>query len=259
MNIFLNNARSRIAGKIPEKLKKMYRSFSGTADVSSQEVERAEQTFYIKYLRQGMTVFDVGANIGELTLLFSRFVQPGGKVFSFEPSSSTFDKLTTIHNLSGRDNVVLNNMALADSNGVLEIYIYPEKYSGWNTLASRPLESYGIDIKPICREKVVTSTIDNFCQERDISYIDLLKIDVEGAEYQVLLGARQMLEQKRIGCCLFEFGATTFDMGNTPAMIESYLKKVGYCIRNVVPGNKCFPGRNSAMSAKFAIHVAEPK
>lgn len=259
MNILTQNIRSRIISRIPERLKEIYRSIRGTAYVSSHVVERAEQTFYINYLRQGMTVFDVGANIGELTLLCSRFVQPGGKVFSFEPSSATFDKLTSMCNLSGRDNIEINHMAISDRNGTLEIYIYPEKYSGWNTLANRPLASYGIDVKPVRREQVLSSTIDTFCQEKGITQIDLLKIDVEGAEYQVLLGARHMLEQKRVGCCVFEFGATTFDMGNTPAMIENYLAQMGYRIRNIVPRNPCFPGRESAMSAQFAIHVAEPK
>jgi hypothetical protein len=150
-------------------------------------------------------------------------------------------------------------MALSDSSAILELYVYPENHSEWNTLADRPLASYGIDIKPIKRERVRSSTIDIFCQKRNITHIDLLKIDVEGAEYQVMLGARHMLEQKRIGCCVFEFGATTFDMGNTPSMIESYLAQVGYRIRNIVPGNSCFPGHKNAMSAKFSIHIAEPK
>lgn len=206
-----------------------------------------------------MVVFDVVVNVGELTLLSSRFVQLGGKVFSFEASKATFDKLSSICNLSGRDNIVLNHMALSDSNGTVDLYICPEEYSGWNTLANRPLASYGINVKPVNREQVRSSTIDMFCLERDITHIDLLKIDVEGAEYQVLLGARHMLEQKRIGCCVFEFGPTTFDMGNTPTMIETYLAQLGYRIRNIVPGYPCFPGRESAISEKFSIHVAESK
>jgi len=259
MTVFPENLCSRIISRIPGRMRKIYRSLIEDTDVSPQSVERAEQTFYINYLRQCMTVFDVGANIGELTLLFSRFVQPGGKVFSFEPCSATFDKLTTVCNLSGRDNLELNHMALSDCNGIKEIYIYPEKQSGWNTLADRPLEYYGIYVKPVSREQVTPSTIDTFCQVKGITRIDLLKIDVEGAEYQVLLGARQMLKQKRVGCCVFEFGATTFDMGNTPEMIEKYLAQVGYRIRNIIPGNNCFPGRESAMSAIFTMLVAEPK
>jgi len=249
----------RIKSKVPRRLKRLYQFLRGTASTAPAEVERAEQTFYIDYLRPGMVVFDVGANIGELTLLFSRFVQPEGKVFSFEASAATFGRLSSICDLSRRDNIEVHHVALSDREETLEIHIYPEGYSGWNTLADRPLESYGIDIKPVGREKVRSATIDGFCRERDIARIDLLKIDVEGAEYQVLLGARRMLEEKRIGCCVFEFGQTTFDMGNTPEMIERYLAQVGYRIRNLVPGDRRFPGRGSAMSARFSIHAAEPQ
>jgi len=258
MNTFPKELGSRIKRKIPERLKEIYRSFSGTAHASPIAVERAEQIFYVNYLREGMTVFDVGANIGELTLLFSRFVQPGGKVFSFEAAAATFGKLANIVSLSGRTNVEVHHLAVCDRDGLAELAVYPEEYAGWNTLADRPLASYGIDVAPVRHEQVRSSTIDTFCRDKGITHIDLLKLDVEGAEYQVLLGARQMLDKKRVGCCVFEYGATTFDMGNTPAMIESYLAQLGYRLRNIVPGNPCFPGRNNGASAKFSIHVAEP-
>jgi len=249
----------RVKSKVPGRLKRLYRFLRGTASAPPAEVERAEQTFYIDYLRPGMVVFDVGAHIGELTLLFSRFVQPGGKVFSFEASAATFGRLSSICDLSRRDNVEVHHVALSDREGTLDLHVYPEEYSGWNTLADRPLETYGIDVKPVSLERVRSTTIDIFCRERDIAHIDVLKIDVEGAEYQVLLGARRMLEEKRIGCCVFEFGQTTFDMGNTPEMIEQYLAQAGYWIRNLVPGDRRFPGRDSSMSARFSIHVAVPR
>lgn len=258
MSILYGNIKTRIIKRIPKCILDVYHLLTGTLHASPDAVERAEQIFYINYLRKGMTVFDVGANIGELTILFSRFIQPGGKVYSFEASSVTFDKLKTICNLLNRDNIELKHIAVSDCNKHLEIFIYPQEYSSWNSLADRPLASYGIDVKAVGKERVLSTTIDVFCKENNISHIDLLKIDVEGAEYQVLLGARHMLEQKRIACCVFEFGATTFDMGNTPKIIENYLSQLGYRVRNIVPRNECFPGRECAESAKFSIHVAEP-
>ena len=59
---------------------------------SYEEVERSEQIFYLNYLRDGMTVFDVGANVGELTLLFTRFVGLSGRVHSFEASGENFQE-----------------------------------------------------------------------------------------------------------------------------------------------------------------------
>ena len=191
-----------------------------SSPASPPEVERAEQIFYIDYLHEGMTVFDVGANIGELTLLFSRFVGAHGHVHSFEASHSVFKRLQTICELSGRKNIILNHKALANKEGHVRLYIYDREHSGWNTLAQRPLHNYGIDVDPVGVEKVKATTVDRYCEKNGISQIDLLKLDVEGAEYQVLLGARSMLERKRIQCCVFEFGQTTFDMGNDPGDIE---------------------------------------
>lgn len=249
----------RIKRAIAEQVKNACRSLRGLAVTSPADVERAEHIFYVNYLRKGMTVCDVGANIGELTLLFSRFVQPGGKVFSFEAAAATFEKLSGIVRLSGRKNIDVRHLAMTDRNGLAELYVYPDEYAGWNTLADRPLQSYGIEVVPARREQVRCCTLDTFCDENNITHVDLLKIDVEGAEYQVLLGARQLLERKRVACCVFEFGATTFDMGNTPAMLERYLSDVDYRLRNIVQGDRCFPGRKSALSASFSLHVAEPK
>jgi len=100
-------------------------------------------------------------------------------------------------------------MALGDRETVEDLYVYDNEHLSWSSLAERPLENYGIYVRPDRTEKVVMTTIDRYCEKNDISQIDLLKIDVEGAEYQVLLGARSMLQHKRIRCCVFEFGQTT--------------------------------------------------
>jgi FkbM family methyltransferase len=241
------------------KIKHLYRHYTSSRHASPIDVERAEQTFYINYLREGMTVFDVGANIGELSLLFSRFVGNTGIVYAFEASSSMFEKLSKILTLTRRPRIVLNHAAVADKSGKLKFHVYDDDHSGWNSLADRPLERYGIDLKPDHIEEVESITIDDYCQKNNISQIDLLKIDVEGAEYQVLLGARHMLENQKILCCVFEFGQTTFDMGNNPNEIEAYLNQFNYRIQNVVAGDPIFPGRQSVDEARFSVHVARPK
>jgi FkbM family methyltransferase len=247
-----------IRRRIPDKIKSRYQAFRAEIVPSPLDIERAEETFYINYLREGMTVYDVGANIGELTLLFSRFVGQRGRVFSFEASADTFKKLDAVAGFTRRNNIVLSHLALSDKVGSVKLTVYPDEYAGWNSLADRPLESYGINVKPVRYENIACSTVDAFSLEHNISHIDLLKIDVEGAEYQVLLGAQKMLQEKRIGCCVFEFGATTFDMGNTPEMIESFLEKMKYRIRNIITGAKSFPGREGAKYAQYSMHIVEP-
>lgn len=223
------------------------------------EVERAERGFYLYYLREGMIAFDIGANMGELTLFFSRFVGEQGRVHAFEASTQNFEKLQKVCEYSGQKNIILNHLAVADREDYYILNIYDNEHSGWNSLANRPLEKYGITIKPVATEQVKATTIDAYCEKNEISHIDLLKIDVEGAEYQCLLGARRMLEKKSIHCCVFEFGQTTFDMGNNPDEIEDYLRRFGYKLKNIVKGNPVFPGRSNAEMASFSMHIAMPE
>ena len=219
------------------------------------EVERAEQIFYLEYLRQGMTVFDVGANVGELTLLFSRFVGSGG-VHAFEASSAAFKRLELVCDATERRNVTLNHLALSDKSGLIRLHVYEDAYLSFNSQAVRPMKDYGADVESIGVEEIAATTVDDYCTREKIERIDLLKIDVEGAELQVMQGARRMLQSKRIRCLTFEFGQATFDMGNSPAEIEVYLKEMGYKIRNVVKGDPIFPGRGSVETAKYSMHVA---
>lgn len=249
---------SKFLGILSNKVRKYVQGEIDYGYADYHKVQHEEQIFYIKYLNKGMIVFDVGANIGEMTLLFSRLIGKDGKVFSFEACSTVFEKLESTCQQSGWNNMVLNNLALSDKIGLVDFYVYSDDMSGWNSLAKRPLENYGINIKPSRCDRVQSTTLDQYCKDHDIHHIDLLKIDVEGAEHQVLLGAERLLQQKAIKCCVFEFGATTFDMGNTPEQIENYLANLGYSIRNIVPGNHSFPGRRSAGEARFSIHVAEP-
>jgi FkbM family methyltransferase len=245
---------------ILNSIKRRIRNSAATPEPAAYaEVERAEQIFYLEYLRAGMTVFDVGANVGELTLLFSRFVGGSGNVHAFEPSRAAFERLEIVCRAANRQRVVLNNLALADKNGFIRLHVYEDDYLSFNSQAARPLKDYGLDIEPVGIEEISATTIDDYCDEKGIEQIDLLKIDTEGAELQVMKGARKMLQSGRIKCLTFEFGQTTFDMGNRPEEIEDFLGEMNYHVRNIVKGNPVFPGRESVETAKFSMHVAMPK
>lgn len=229
----------------------------GQAAASFMEVERAERMFYLEYLREGMTAFDVGADVGELTLLFSRFVG-AGRVHAFEASRRAFERLTAVCQAASCPNVVLNHLALAEEEGSVSLHVYDDAHLAWSSRAARPLEGYGIDVKPVSTEQAPATTVDLYCERNAVARIDLLKIDVEGAELQVLQRARRMLRSKRVGCVTFEFGQTTFDMGNTADDIEALLAGAGYKLRNVVKGDPVFPGRASAGEACYSMQVATP-
>lgn len=242
--------RVRRFGRAASAIESSYASFT--------EVERAERIFYLETLREGMTVFDVGANVGELTLLFSRFVGEGGIVHAFEPGSACFERLKAVCHAASLRNVRLNQLALAEEEGTVGLHIYDDDHLSWSTRAARPLENYGINVKPQATEEVPAMTVDFYCERESVAQIDLLKIDVEGAELQALVGARRMLSEKRVRRVTFEFGQTTFDMGNSPDQIESYFKEMGYEVRNIVESDPAFPGRESVQTASYSMHLATP-
>lgn len=243
-----------ILARTLSKVNRMLKRYPQTPN----EVEKAEQSFYIQYLSPGMVAFDVGANIGEISLLFSRFVGPEGQVHSFECSPNTFKKLNEIITISNRKNIRQNCMCLSEVIGTAELHIFDDDHAAWNTLANRPLHEYGINIQPISIQKVPTTTIDAYCESHNIQQIDLLKIDVEGAEYQVLKGASRMMREHRIGCVVFEFGQTTFDMGNDPGKLTQLITSKGYKIRNLIKGAPIFPGGESVATAQFSMHICTP-
>lgn len=205
-----------------------------------------------------MTVFDVGANVGELTLLFSRFVGAEGVVHAFEPCGQAFERLESVCRAASLRNVRLNRLALAEDETSVSLHVYDEDYMSWNTRAVRPLEDYGIDVKPLSVEEVPATTLDLYCERNGVTSIDLLKVDVEGAEFQVMLGAQRMLREQRVRRVTFEFGQTTYDMGNSPERIETYLQDAGYELHNLVAGDPVFPGRGNVQTACYSMHIATP-
>ncbi len=221
------------------------------------DVEAAEWKYYIDHLSDGMIAFDVGANVGLVTLLFSRFVRKDGQVHSFEAASSTFERLSRVVEQTGCTNVTLNHAAVADRAGTLQLHLFAE-HSSFNSLAARPLRDYGIAVDISGVEDVPALTIDGYCESHHIEQIDLLKIDVEGAEYLVLQGAHRMLAEKRVAHCVFEFNQTWADMGVQTATVENYLREVGYRLTNIISGQALFQSNPQTGMPFLTMCVATP-
>lgn len=223
-----------------------------------EAVERAERVFYSGFLGDGMTVFDVGAHVGDLSLLFSGLVGTG-TVHAFEPAPAAFGALRSALAEAQAANVTANPLAVSDRPGTVRLNCYDGPFQAFTTMADRPLADYGVDAGPVRPVAVEATTLDAYCRAKGVDRIDLLKIDVEGAELQALRGARELLAAKRIGCVAFEFGQTTFDMGNSPKAIADLFRAHGYRLSNLVAGAPLFPGGRSARTAKFAMHLAIPR
>jgi FkbM family methyltransferase len=137
-----------------------------------------------RILRKGMTVIDVGANVGWYTLLASKVVGREGLVVSFEPDPTSFSFLKKSVEANGCDNVYLFQECLADMEGTRSLYLSSGNLGG-HSIARRVSES---------AISVEATTLDKRLSEIGIKEVSLVKVDVEGAEPQVILGGKYILQ-----------------------------------------------------------------
>jgi FkbM family methyltransferase len=155
--------------------------------------ERSTLNTLRELVKPGDTVFDIGANIGAHTLHLAKAVGQEGHVFALEPTAFAFGKL--VRNLAfnpelGR-RVTAEQVFLVDEAGRKQ---QREIYASW------PLEHDGPrHAKHLGRLESTsgarTETLDGFVARTDVKRLDLIKIDVDGHEYQVLKGARAVLKR----------------------------------------------------------------
>lgn len=139
------------------------------------EYEPAVANKMRELLRPGMTVCDVGANLGVITLLAARLVGASGRVLAFEPVPGNCELLRYNVTLNGYANVSIFQKAVSDQTGVAEIHL--SNFCGSHSLLPQPAEATGQILS------VETVRLDSF---PELQRLDLIKIDTEGAELSVL-------------------------------------------------------------------------
>jgi FkbM family methyltransferase len=153
-----------------------------------------------------LTVFDVGANVGNYTKMLQEVFKDGADVHSFEPSAKTYKKLS--ENLAGQKNIHLHNFGLGDKEFRTVLYTNSDE-SGMASVYKRNLEHFNIEMNK--SEEIELRTLDSFCRENNIGHVHFLKLDVEGHELKVIEGAKEMIAAGNIDFIQFEFGGTDID------------------------------------------------
>jgi FkbM family methyltransferase len=158
-------------------------------------IDPNEFAFLDRYLQPGMTFFDAGANEGIYAVFAAKRVGSGGTVWAFEPSPREFERLRSNLDLNGLDlpNVRLFPLALADRSGRAELTIADDEHAGQNTLGAFAYES----VAAAQKHMVDLRRLDDLVAEQPPARIDVVKLDVEGAELLVLQGAASTLQRYR--------------------------------------------------------------
>jgi len=199
-------------------------------DLSSQlfvegRYDPNEFYFLNQLLSSGMTVIDLGANEGLYTLFVAKQVGDSGSILSFEPSLREFQRL--------QDNLALNKeitnvqtfqIALSNTSGTQVLKVAAADHSGQNTLGDFTYEG----VACLNTETVTVRRLDDVLEELAVQAVDVIKIDVEGAEHRVFEGARKTLERDR-PLILFELVDQALQKQNSSSKeLLSYLRDLGY-------------------------------
>jgi FkbM family methyltransferase len=144
-------------------------------------------------VKEGMTILDIGANEGYYSLLFARLMRDNGRVLAFEPDPSNSRLLRRNIEANGYQCIELHEYALSDGEG--ETTFYPGGGVGSLVHTTTPLAYFASPSQPVT---VRTRTLDNVLREANIKNVDLMKIDVEGADLLVLKGAKRTLETTNV-------------------------------------------------------------
>lgn len=187
--------------------------------------EKSEQTMFSNFCKEGMIVMDVGANVGLYTLLAAQKVGKSGRVFSIEPDPESHSYLARTIDLNHLTQVRTLQVAAGHRNQEIDLFLC----SG-NKADSRVFDATGK--RPTV--KVEMKTLDAIASEVGIKKIDLIKMDVQGAEGLALQGMTRLLEQSPNLIMFLEFWPWGLSqVGTNPGWFLKELVKFGFTIQKL--------------------------
>jgi FkbM family methyltransferase len=178
--------------------------------------EREKMDAVRKLATPGSVFVDVGGNIGDFSLLAASVVGKKGRVLCFEPEPGNFQAIQRNIKLNAYTNIELYQVALSDRDGEASLYLGVR--CDYHTLLD------GQSFRGAGAIKVTTRDLDSLLRETGVQHVDMIKIDVEGAEMQVLKGAAETLDANPDIILLLELHP---QLGVRPQDIRDFLERHG--------------------------------
>ncbi len=179
-------------------------------------------------IRKGMTVLDIGANVGLYTVIAARLVGEEGRIISFEPEAQNFGILKKNISDNNFKNVQPIQVAVADTEGELTLFL-SKGNKGKHSLF-RPSDTGGEQV-------VKTIVLDKWLEKHTIGKVDIIKIDIQGAEPLAFSGMQKTLSTKPV--LLMEYDPKSIrESGHNPIETLEMLLGYGYVLYSVDEGKK---------------------
>jgi FkbM family methyltransferase len=173
-------------------------------------------------LGDGAVFLDVGAHIGYDTLKAAHHLGPNGRVVAFEPNPRVVQMLRDSIAASGATNVIVQPIACSDTETTLTLFDSTGGNSGLTSLAEA---NAGQANHPVT---VPARRLDDVIRELGLSRVDVIKIDVEGAETLVVRGAQETLRRFKPRLVIEVIDSTLTAMGTSVQELESLIWSLGY-------------------------------
>lgn len=194
--------------------------------------EETEVKIFREKLKIGMTVIDIGANIGYYTIIAGKRVGANGKVLAFEPEENNLSLLTRNIFLNKINNVTVFKVALADKPGETSLYL-DDNNKGHHSLSSQKSGTGK-------RVLVKTDTLDNILEKSGSLKVDLIKMDIEGAECLALEGMVKTLAINPDLILFTEFYPQAISrLGRSPLQFLKTMVKLGFFLSEIDENKKC--------------------
>lgn len=187
------------------------------AQFCAKEKESLTCEWIKKYYKKGDTTYDIGANIGAVSLVSALSLKKDCKIYSFEPLPSTYSMLFKNIMINGCDEVVTPlNIALSNKVEITKFNLSSIESGTSGHSIENTKNNIGKSLN------VLTQTLDNLIDCYDINKADHLKIDVDGMDYEVLLGGeKKLLRDSKLKTVLIE-------KNKKEDKIRDLLKKYGF-------------------------------
>lgn len=191
-------------------------------------LESFETQVLHKTIRPGMTVVDIGANIGYYTLLMGKMVGPYGVVHAFEPEPNNFRLLTKNIAVNKMQNIIPIQKAVADRTGSVDLYFCREHRGDHRIFKCN-------DDRPSIR--IMQTSLDDYFNEN--SRLDLIKMDVQGAEHLVIEGLKKLAAVNQDIVLVAEFSPELIrECGGNPEKFLEDLIGLGFTVRLIDENHK---------------------
>ena len=203
--------------KLPEPYQETFRSY-----ITSRNWEEPTTAMFKRVVKEGDIVLDLGANIGYFTLLATRLVGNKGKVYAFEPEPTNYSLLTKNIELNGYDNVIPEQKAVSNVKGMTKLFL-SDKDTGAHTLRQHHAEREFATKQLGKFVEVESVVLDEYFEDREQS-INVIKMDIEGAEMAALSGMDRILKQNQDLKIFSEFYPSAIrEFGDLPEEFASKL------------------------------------